>query len=191
MNDNNINDNNLITLQLLVFGNVNVGKYSIINRYISNNYDPENKPMLNCGPDKTKISIDGITCILEIIEVIPETFSQYSPECIKGIMLIYEINIKQSFDDIKQYYEKNLKNFSNICCMLVGNKLDLEKNRQVNKGEAEEFAKNKNIPYIEVSAKENINIKETFMKITHDMLEKEQEKNPKQQPNFFEKFCGC
>ena len=189
MNDNS--DNNLITLQLLVFGNVNVGKYSIINRYISNNYEPENKPMLNCGPDKTRISVDGITCILEIIEVIPETFHQYSPQLIKGIMLIYEINNKQTFDDIKKYYEKNFEFFSQVCCILVGNKLDLSKNRQVNKVEAEEFAKNNKIPFLEVSAKENINIKETFMKITHDMLEKEQEKQPKYEPNFFEKFCGC
>ena len=189
MNDNS--DNNLITLQLLVFGDVNVGKYSIINRYISNNYDPENKPMLNCGPDKTRISVDGITCILEIIEVIPETFHQYSPQLIKGIMLIYEINSKQSFDDIKKYYEKNLEFFSQVCCILVGNKLDLSKNRQVNKVEAEEFAKNNKIPFLEVSAKENINIKETFMKITHDMLEKEKEKQPQHEPNFFEKFCGC
>ena len=46
--------------------------------------------------------------------------------------------------------------------MLLGNKSDLNKLRVVENSQAEEIAKQYNVKYYEVSAKENRNIKEAF-----------------------------
>ena len=47
---------------------------------------------------------------------------------------------------------------------LVGNKVDLEDKRIINKEEANKFAEEHNLPYIETSAKDGINIEELFDK---------------------------
>ena len=46
--------------------------------------------------------------------------------------------------------------------VLVGNKIDLEDEREVGKEEAEEYARKNNMAYVETSAKQNINIHEVF-----------------------------
>jgi len=47
----------------------------------------------------------------------------------------------------------NEKAPANIVLTLVGNKIDLEENRQVKKADAEEYAKSLGLAYNEVSAK--------------------------------------
>ena len=47
---------------------------------------------------------------------------------------------------------------------LVGNKIDLEDKRVIKKEEANKFAEEHNLPYIETSAKDGINIEELIDK---------------------------
>ena len=45
---------------------------------------------------------------------------------------------------------------------MVGNKLDLIDNRVISKEEVNNFAEEHNLPYVETSAKEGVNIEELF-----------------------------
>ena len=59
---------------------------------------------------------------------------------------------------------------------MIGNKCDLEEQREVNYEEGEKFAQENNIHFNESSAKENININEIFeecTKIICDNIDKE------------------
>ena len=134
----------------------------------------EDHSILHGGPDVTLISIEKVKCILRIHENHPDYCDNFLT-WINNIMLIYEIDDKVSYEDIKKCYNKKIKNMKNKTCILIGNKLDLESNRQVTKKEAKEFANENDILYMEVSAKDNINIKETFMRIAHEALKKSQE----------------
>ena len=55
---------------------------------------------------------------------------------------------------------------------LVGNKADLIKERQITKEEANKFAEEFNLPYIETSAKEGLGVEELFDMATKCFLEK-------------------
>ncbi len=57
----------------------------------------------------------------------------------------------------------------------MGNKIDLEENRQVNFNELKEFGLKKDIEVIETSAKNSINIDESFQKIVDIILSKKSE----------------
>ena len=59
---------------------------------------------------------------------------------------------------IEKYAKENVLKF------LVGNKTDLEEQRVIQKEEANKFAEEHNLPYIETSAKEGFNIEELFDK---------------------------
>ena len=62
--------------------------------------------------------------------------------------------------------------------ILVGNKADLESERQVQQSEARDFAKQLNIPYIETSAKQKLNVDTCYQELVrvirfvmrHDVL---------------------
>lgn len=55
---------------------------------------------------------------------------------------------------------------------LAGNKCDMTENRQVSTLEAEEFAKNNDLIFLETSAKTGYNIDEVFFSAAKTVLEK-------------------
>ena len=59
--------------------------------------------------------------------------------------------------------------------MIIGNKIDIGKKRQVKYEEGIELAKKYNAPFMEVSAKTGINVSEAFDMITKKMHEKNKE----------------
>ena len=81
----------------------------------------------------------------------------------EGFLLVFAINDKESFTLLKGKYERILKWKGTKCpILLVGNKLDLEKERQVLYKDAKALADSWGIEYIETSAKTNFNCKEAF-----------------------------
>ena len=78
---------------------------------------------------------------------------------------------------------------------LVGNKSDLVDNRVVSREEADNFAKEHNLPYIETSAKEGVNIEELFENSLNKYLIginfKSQEKNIKLEQINNKNENGC
>ena len=80
-----------------------------------------------------------------------------------GILLLFDVTKKSSFNACKNYLEEVRNNSDKKCVIyLVGNKIDLENERQISKEEAENFAKNENIKYIETSAVKNMKVTEVF-----------------------------
>ena len=67
-------------------------------------------------------------------------------------------------NDIKEYCSDN------ICILLIGNKCDLEEKRKVTYKEGADFADKNGIKFLEISPKNDINIKETFETIAEDMI---------------------
>ena len=57
----------------------------------------------------------------------------------------------------------------NVNRLLVGNKSDLEEKREVTYDEGEELAKQYDVPFLEVSAKNSTNIEETFTTMATDI----------------------
>ena len=94
--------------------------------------------------------------------------------------------------DWLKYIEKYAK--ENVLKFLVGNKSDLVDNRAISQIEANIFAEEHNLPYIETSAKEGVNIDELFEESINKYLKgmafQKEEKNIKlNQVNNNEKGC--
>ena len=155
-------------LRVLTIGDKTVGKSSIIIKYIDNKFDENIKSTL--GIDyKTKIIQKGDSLIK--VTIYDTAGEEKYRDLIKnyyngsnGILLIYDITNRNSFDDLNYWLEELKKNcnLNNLYIYLVGNKTDLEKKRQVSYDEAKNFADMKKIPYIEISAKTGDNIDKLF-----------------------------
>ena len=88
-------------------------------------------------------------------------------------LIVYAINSKESFNNI-DIWLKELRTNSNpdVKIFLIGNKIDLEEEREVSKEEGEKYAKNNNInKFIESSAKNGINAQTTFIEIAYLLYE--------------------
>jgi Ras-related protein Rab-1A len=102
-----------------------------------------------------------------------------------GIIIVYDVTNKDSFDNVKQWMQEIEKFASeNVNKLLVGNKSDLEEQRKVTYDEGVELAKKFDIPFLEVSAKNALNVEDTFITMaseiqTRFLKEKTQKKDKK------------
>lgn len=76
----------------------------------------------------------------------------------KGFLLVYSVTSRSSFDDIAAFKDKILraKDVDNVPIVLVGNKCDLECQRQVADDEGKERAFEWGCAFMETSAKERV-----------------------------------
>ena len=93
-----------------------------------------------------------------------------------GILLLFDVTKKPSFLACKNYLEEVRFNSDKKCVIyLVGNKIDLASEREITKEEAEEFAKQENIKYIETSAVKNMKVTEAFTSLLNDIYKVKKE----------------
>ena len=88
----------------------------------------------------------------------------------QGIILVYDISNRDTFLNIKKW-SNHIKDSAtmDVCVLLVGNKLDKENNREVSYDDGEKIAKECNFFFMEMSAKNNYNIKEGFEILVKEM----------------------
>lgn len=81
-----------------------------------------------------------------------------------GILLVFDISNRDSFDKIKNFYVKNIKEKCKpeIPIILLGNKTDLEDKREVSQEEAIDLSTNEEFIYKESSCVENENVIDSF-----------------------------
>jgi Ras family protein len=77
-----------------------------------------------------------------------------------GYVLVYSISSKSSFDMIKIIRDKILDftGLETVPCVIVGNKSDLNIQRQVSNQEGLDLAQKWNCPFVETSAKHDENV---------------------------------
>ena len=80
-----------------------------------------------------------------------------------GAFLVYDCTNRESFKAIDEWYGQISSNIdgARVIVMLLGNKCDLP-NREVSFNEGMEFARQRNFGFLEVSAKNGTNIRNSF-----------------------------
>ena len=84
----------------------------------------------------------------------------------EGFLLVFSLTDKNTFNVVKKKYNKIISiKGKNIPVILIGNKKDLENEREVQFEEAKKYANEKNIEYIETSAITGEKCHEAFLEI--------------------------
>jgi GTPase SAR1 family protein len=92
----------------------------------------------------------------------------------KGAIIMYDITNSNSLKYIHELIRTIRENAGDIPILLVGNKVDMEHNREVLQEEVIRFANQYNIyDVIEISAKEGNNCESVFEKLTMNFIKKE------------------
>jgi len=154
------------TFKILVIGDGTSGKSSILHRYIDNSF--YHNYISTIGVDfKIKVlNIFNKLIKLQIWDTAgQERFKAITTAYyrgVNGILLTYDVSNRETFDNIDNWIN-DINKFAppDTLIVLVGNKSDSIK-RKVTIEEGINKANELNIPFIETSAKDNINIEKAF-----------------------------
>merc|ERR1711862_888 len=165
--------------KVCVVGDLAVGKSSLsirkIERIFVETYDPTLDDLF-----KFKSTINNVTYCTHIYDTVfhieeARPMEEHYYKACTGFILVYSVTSRSSFDLVGEIYREILeeKKESKISFVLVGNKCDLQVDRQVDKEEGEELAKILNCPFFEASAKDDINVDALFDSLVKRLHESE------------------
>ena len=169
----------LFEAHIVTLGNGQVGKTSIILRYIDDRFSTNYLSTIGIDSKIKKISMpNGEQIKVKISDTAgQERFRSIASNYLKkanGILLVYDITCHDSFSDINKWLQEININECTKPMVLIGNKSDLNDNREVPKEEGMAFAKNvaKNIPFYETSCKTGENVDKAIMNLVNQIYNK-------------------
>ena len=157
---------NEINLKLMIIGDSDVGKSSIILKYIENKISETANPTIGLESFVKTLKKNGLIIKLQIWDTAgQERFRSLTKNFyrnVDGIIFVFDLTNKDSFINITQWIQETDDVDETSKRILVGNKCDLEYKRLVNKEEIENFCKNKNMSYVDSSVINGTNIDKIF-----------------------------
>ena len=175
MTENNI-EAKVIKIGLL--GDSRVGKSAICNTFTGIEFNPESVTTIGSDKFEKKITLKNGKEIKLILwdTAGQERFRSAAFKTIKfvqGIVLVFDVSEKGSFDNINVWLDDIKDNFDNPCLVLFGNKVDKPQEEwEMSREEINKFVKEKKLAYFETSAKDNIGIDDGLIHIANEAYEK-------------------
>ena len=164
-------------IKIMLIGESKIGKTSLISRYCNNEFlggvylstigiDFQIKHLV-LNKKNIRLQIWD-TAGQERYRNIAKNYFQSSD----GFVIVYDISNTESFEKLDYWIEQIKANSQEYTKMILfGNKCDIIEDRKIKKEEGEEYAKNNNINFFEVSAKEGTNVDKAFESFVKDILD--------------------
>ena len=172
------NKDNVIKYKILLLGNTQVGKTSMLKRFCDEQYNEDTLSTIGIDAKTKFINHKDRKIQLDIWDTAgQERFLSITKNTYKGsdgIILMYDLTSKKTFNSINNWIKgiKEAIDINRIAIVLVGNKCDCKaEDRQVTFEEGEILAKEKDFPFFETSVKENINVNQVFIAILDKLFD--------------------
>ncbi|KAK1767978.1 ras small monomeric GTPase [Phialemonium atrogriseum] len=160
--------------KLVVVGGGGVGKSCLTIQLIQSHFVDEYDPTIEDSYRKQCV-IDDEVALLDVLDTAgQEEYSAMREQYMRtgeGFLLVYSITSRQSFEEITTFQQQILrvKDKDYFPMVVVGNKCDLEGEREVTRQEGEALAKSFGCKFIETSAKSRINVDKAFYDIVREI----------------------
>ena len=173
-------EQNLKTVEykIILLGDSGVGKTSIIKKFINNEFNEDIKCTIDIDSLYKSIKINkNLYTKLKIYDTAGQekyrSLIKKYYQGTDGIILVFDLTSENSFNKLKSWINEISENTEKAQIILVGNKADLIE-RKIDEDKAETFAKQRDMKYIETSAKEGTNILLLFEELALDINKKKQ-----------------
>ena len=176
--------------KIIILGESDVGKTSIINRFTKNEFNANNASTIGINYSNKEMIINNKNKItLKILDTAGQeryiALAKAYYRNVDVVLFVFSMNDIESFNKITEWmkaFKDNNNIEDNIPKYLVGNKNDLEIN--VKQSLIDEFMEENKIPFISTSAKENICINKLFEDIGKNIFTDYISKGVKTQKNI-------
>ncbi|XP_036339926.1 ras-related protein Rab-43 isoform X1 [Rhagoletis pomonella] len=167
--------------KVVLIGDCGTGKTCIVERFKTGNFVERHGNTIGVDFSMKTINIEGKATKLQIWDTAGQerfrTITQSYYRSANGVIIVYDITKRSSFSNLQKWIEEVRRyTASNVLLILIGNKCDLEEEREVDFEEAKQMCQY--IPEIlfvmETSAKQNTNVEDAFvclateLKLRHD-----------------------
>lgn len=161
-------------IKLVLLGDMAVGKTSIALRFARGTFENNYKQTIGASFVKRIVEINDCVINFQIWDTAgQERYMALVPMYLRGAqvaLIVYDVTEKDSFRCIEKWLLALDAYAEDTHMVIVANKCDLDV--VVPMEEAEEFAKERNLRFINVSAKTGMNIDKLFNDIGADIVEK-------------------
>ena len=165
--------------KLVFIGDPGVGKTCIISRFLKGTFDADQITTVGASyASKTiKISETNESLTLDVWDTAGQekyrSLTRIFFQGAKLAILVYDITRKDSFENLKNVWLKELKDHAdkNVVLGVAGNKSDLYEKEEVPEQEAREFAKSIGAIFCLTSAQSNSGIEELFEEMGKKFLD--------------------
>lgn len=172
--------------KLILIGCSNVGKSSILQRYIEKVFNAEYNCTIGVDFFMKSINMGDKSIMLQLWDTAgTEKFKSITTGYYRGAnaaFVVFDLTSKLTFNSCSDWIENYYK-YSNPDTVkhvvLIGNKSDLKDNREISEEEINNFANMNKIKYFETSAKNGDNIEECFYFIAELLMEDIEQKRIK------------
>ncbi|KAF1990867.1 ras-like GTPase Ras1 [Aulographum hederae CBS 113979] len=160
--------------KLVVVGGGGVGKSCLTIQLIQSHFVDEYDPTIEDSYRKQCV-IDDEVALLDVLDTAgQEEYSAMREQYMRtgeGFLLVYSITSRQSFEEIMTFQQQILrvKDKDYFPIIVVGNKCDLEGERQVTTQEGLDLARQFGCKFIETSAKSRRNVDQAFYDIVREI----------------------
>lgn len=160
----------LCHFKLVLLGDSAVGKSCLVVRFVRDEFFENQEPTIGAAFLTQTVSLEDATVKFEIWDTAgQERYRSLAPMYYRGAaaaIVVYDIQKKDSFQGAKTWVkELQRRGDPNVVIALAGNKSDKESNRKVSTEEAQVYAKENEIIFLETSALTASNVRNLFIEI--------------------------
>jgi len=164
-------------LKLVVLGSGGVGKSALTLQFVNGTFIEQYDPtMEDCY--RKQVQVDDELAMVEILDTAGSgQFTAMRDLYIKngqGFILVYSVTSLSSFRELSEMRNQiaRIKDSDEVPVVLVGNKCDLDDQRQVTSEQGEELARSfgPKCMFMETSAKERVNIDKVFYELMRQII---------------------
>ncbi|RXK38308.1 Ras-like protein 1 [Tremella mesenterica] len=160
-----------------------VGKSALTIQFIQSHFVDEYDPTIEDSYRKQCV-IDDEVALLDVLDTAgQEEYGAMREQYMRtgeGFLLVYSITSRSSFEEVSTFHQQILrvKDKDYFPVLLVGNKIDLEYERQVQVSEGRELAKRFGAAFVETSAKNRLNVDEAFHSLVRTIRRYQKDSGP-------------
>ncbi len=162
------------THKVMVFGSHASGKTCLLIKFDTGNFMEGFDHTIDDDYRKT-IKIDKSSCLIQGIDTVGnDQFTAVRDFYMKdghGFLLVYSITDRSSFEAVRTIHAEiaAMRQVERFPAVIVGNRSDLEDQRQVSREEGQELARSLGCPFFEASSKTPQNVDEVFIEVVREI----------------------
>ncbi|CAK74708.1 unnamed protein product (macronuclear) [Paramecium tetraurelia] len=161
----------------IIVGDTSVGKSCILLNYTEKKFNEDHETTIGVEFGSQLLKMNDRTIKIQIWDTAgQESFRSITRSYYKGsigVVLVFDLTKKDTYYNVMKWHNEILDcTHEFVEISLVGNKLDLESERQVSSKEALEYAQSNKMNYLETSAKTGQNVDKVFEDIAQRILVK-------------------
>ncbi|XP_005451676.1 ras and EF-hand domain-containing protein isoform X3 [Oreochromis niloticus] len=164
--------------KVVLVGNSSVGKTSLLRSFCEGRFHPSTTATVGIDYSVKTLTLDNMQVAMQLWDTAgQERYRSITKQFFRkadGVVVMYDVTVEESFKAVRPWIT-NVQEAAGegIPILLLGNKMDMDEDREVSFKEAEQLAYENKVMFFEVSAYTGKNLTESLTHLARVLMEQE------------------